>query len=142
MDARKLSIEVGATSDLRWYTDPYLAVSDGGAVYLSVLKWPGIENAMGGNDRGCGGDFSQRDPQADFDEEVQLWAIAPGETTLEKVGVDNNGVSMISAGLNGPGPQRLDHPRLAADSLDEDSDRVVVTFNRFQTDAGENSGLE
>lgn len=122
-----LSIDPSATSDLRWYTDPYLAVSEEtGAVFLVVLKWPGLTSSA------CDNTVDQRTPTTDFDEEVQLWVVAPGESALTKVAVDNNGVSQISAGLNGPTPKRLDHPRVAVHHVtDEAIDRVVVTFNIF-----------
>jgi hypothetical protein len=129
-EENNLDIEVGATSGLRWYTDPYFAVSEEtGAVYLSVLKWPGLQT------RGCSSNL-HRDPTQDFDEEVQLWVIPPGGTKLEKVAVAQDGfTSAISEGLNGdadPKDRALDHPRVAVHPLDNSTDRVVVTFNIFQ----------
>lgn len=109
--------------NMHWYTDPYLAVSEEtGVVYLSVLKAPGLDNLN------CTEDT--RTVEEDFDAEVQLWAIAPEDSQLQKVAVDDAGVSLISAGLNDDNPDRLDHPRVAVHS-DAGVDRVVVTFLLF-----------
>jgi Ca2+-binding RTX toxin-like protein len=129
-------------SGLRWYTDPYLAVGpESGAVYLNILKWPGWTS------RACASidDNPHPPPESDFDEEIQLWAIAPGDDTLRKVAVDEGDgfTSVISAGMNNslannpdntdPRAKSLDHPRVAAWSEQGGLlDRVVVTFNWFR----------
>jgi hypothetical protein len=75
------------------------------------------------------------DPETDFDEEVQLWAIAPSGGPLEKVAVaeEDGFTSVISAGMN-MGSGRLDHPRVAAHSLPGGLiDQVVISFNLAPT---------
>lgn len=132
-----LKVNLGETNpdDLRWYTDPYLAVSQTtGAVYLQVLKWHRLDA------RSCVGTTSRLIPSTDFDEEVQLWVLPPGGDELHKVALAADGItSAVSIGFNeshaGPDPAdlgaKLDHPRVAAFGASPSQDIVVSTWNMF-----------
>lgn len=114
-----------------WYSDPYLAASEHGSVYLSVIKAPGVSDVDDGAD--CG---DQRiDVSRDYDNEVQLWARGAAGGPLRKVaGIeDPDGFfySTLSAGRNesNVGGSFLDHPRVAAwTDPEQDLDRVIVTW--------------
>ena len=119
-------VDVGATTKLVWYTDPYLSVGPAtGVVYLSLYKAPGIET------RSC--TSSRSTAETDLDEEIQLWAIRDNGENLaaKKVATTEFGESRISLGLNesylGGG---LDRSHVAAHSIgnSNDTDRVVVIF--------------
>lgn len=130
-DNEDLASDPDTPNALVWYTDPYLAVSDHGTLYLSVLKAPGT------TDDGDGFDCDDQRPEAarDYDNEVQLWVRSGGGGPLRKVATieDEGGFfySEISAGFNQSNPNRafLDHPRVAAWTDQQNGfDRVVVTW--------------
>jgi hypothetical protein len=125
-DNEDLASDPDTPNALVWYTDPYLAVSDPGTLYLSVLKAPGFT-----------ADCDNQRPLAvrDYDNEVQLWVRSGGSGPLRKVATieDEGGFfySDISDTFNESNPNRafLDHPRVAAWTDQENGfDRVVVTW--------------
>jgi hypothetical protein len=130
-DNEDLASDPDTPNALVWYTDPYLAVSGHGTLYLSVLKAPGIPNIDDGAD--C--DDLRPTAVRDYDNEVQLWVRSGGDGPLRKVATieDEGGFfySGISAGFNesNAGEDLLDHPRVAAWTDQENGfDRVVVTW--------------
>lgn len=114
-----------------WYSDPYLAVSDYGSVYLSVIKAPGVSDVDDGAD--C--EDARIQILRDYDNEVQLWVKSATGGPLRKVAtvqdLDGFVYSAISAGQNvsNVSGSFLDHPRVAAwTDPEQDRDRVVVTW--------------
>lgn len=130
-DNESLTSDPDTANALVWYTDPYLAVSEHGTVYLGVLKAPGIADPGDGGD--CGD--ARIDVVRDYDNEVQLWVRSAAGGPLRKVATieDEDGFfySAISAGANesNVGGSFLDHPRVAAWTDQQNGvDRVVVTW--------------
>ena len=125
-------VDLGATTSLKWYTDPYLTVGPAtGVVYMSLFKAPAVEVDQG--QRSCTGDRVA--VTNDFMEEIQVWAIRHNGVaiTAKKVAVDEFGQSSVSLGLNGShvgtqGLGALDRTHIAAHSVASDTDRVVVIF--------------
>lgn len=128
-----------------WYSDPYLAVSEHGSVYLSVIKAPGVSDVDDGAD--CGG--QRIDVTRDYDNEVQLWVRSAAGGPLRKVATIKDGAgffySSVSQGKNESNfdGSFLDHPRVAAwTDMENDFDRVVVTWTTGVGDPDEFVTLE